>query len=108
MKWNIPLKMLKNTQQNIKTKEQEESNRVLFLEQARHLAVHALLTTLTSAQLKLKGRNIEERQATCNSPTSNKKRRIGSASISRPAIADQAPSPGTGATSSPRRPHSQR
>jgi len=26
-----PLKMLKNTQQNIKTKEQEESNRVLFL-----------------------------------------------------------------------------
>jgi len=70
-----PLKMLKNTQQNIKTKEQEESNRVLFLEQARHLAVHALLTTLTSAQLKLKGRNIEERQATCNSPTSNKKRK---------------------------------
>jgi len=75
MKWNIPLEMLKNTQQNIKTKEQEESNRVLFLEQARHLAVHALLTTLTSAQLKLKGRNIEERQATCNSPTSNKKRK---------------------------------
>jgi hypothetical protein len=65
MKWNIPpLKTLKNTQQNIKTTspEQEESNRVLFLKHARHLAVRALLTTLTSAQL-VKGRNIQEQRA---------------------------------------------
>jgi hypothetical protein len=63
MKWNIPpKKMLKNTQQNIlMTKEQEESNRVLFLAHARHLAVRGLLTTLPSAQLK--GRNIQERQS---------------------------------------------